>query len=172
MRLSNGFTLLEVLIVIVIIGIVIGIALPSMQASTQKNRVDTMLNKIEKSLILARNHSQNYIKPVTVCPLGDNKECSNNWSTGIDVFIDDNGNLKLEDPDTLLKGGFAVNAQDQISFPAKGLTFNTDGQVSVSVAVGTTLRFRYCSGSQRGGVDIASSGRTEVIDDSLFANCD
>ncbi|WP_051303217.1 GspH/FimT family pseudopilin [Psychromonas aquimarina] len=172
MRSSKGFTLLEVLIVIAIISIVIAIALPSMQASTQRNRVDTAIAQIQKNLTFARNHSQNYLKYVTVCPLNNANKCTSDWKIGLDIFIDADKNLEFngDDDDIKLKSGLPFNAQDTIVFtsPLTALTFRPDGQATVSAAPGTEILFRYCSGEQRSGLKVENSGITSIVE---AANC-
>ena len=87
MHAVRGFTLLELIIVLIISMLLITIGIPGFQTLIQNNRLTAVASNIQTNLLFARSQSVSYLNYVTVCPL-ENNVCSNNWSSGIDVFID------------------------------------------------------------------------------------
>ena len=87
MHAVRGFTLLELIIVLIISMLLIMIGIPGFQTLIQNNRLTAVASSIQNNLLFARNQSVSYLNYVTVCPLESNV-CGNNWITGIDVFID------------------------------------------------------------------------------------
>ena len=57
MRRFEGFTIVEMLFVIVIIGIGMSIAVPSFQGMLQRNRLATQANDISMAINLARSEA-------------------------------------------------------------------------------------------------------------------
>ncbi len=169
MYAKKGFTLLELLIVLAIITILLSISGFSMQGLVHNNSVDSAASKIHKSLLFARNHSASTLNNVTVCPLNNiTKFCSSDWSTGVDVFIDEGVANKLDGDDVILETGQAISSSDQLKFPVNNITFTPAGQLS---SLPTTPIFRYCSGDIRAGVKLSLNGRSRIVDQSAFANC-
>ncbi|WP_051303221.1 GspH/FimT family pseudopilin [Psychromonas aquimarina] len=163
----KGFTLLELIIVLIISMLLITIGIPGFQTLIQNNRLTSVANTIQHHLLFARNQSFSLINYVTVCPLDANQVCTNNWINGIDVFTDADQDYLVNNNDVLLKTGEPFNANDQLVFPRKNVTFTPDGQIT-----GSSGNFRYCTGEQKIGVQVAYSGRAKVIDGSEFTNCD
>ncbi|WP_019615586.1 pilus assembly FimT family protein [Psychromonas ossibalaenae] len=163
----KGFTLLELIIVLIISMLLITIGIPGFQTLIQNNRLTSVAGTIQHHLLFARNQSFNLITDVTVCPLDDNtNKCTNNWISGIDVFTDTGDKYTKDGNDILLKTGEPFNAGDQLVFPRKNVTYSPDGQIT-----GSSENFRYCTGEQRIGVHVAYSGRAKVIDGSEFTDC-
>ena len=151
MHLKKGFTLLEMLIAIAIVAILLSIALPSMQSLMQDNNATTASNKIQKALLFARNQSSSTLNNITICPLNNTTSCTNNWITGIDIFIDLDGDGDLDSGDDYkLVSGKAFNSTDTLSGPSTHITFSPSGEISGS----SDLQFKYCSGEQKKSISL------------------
>ena len=161
----RGFTLLELIIVLIISMLLITIGIPGFQTLIQNNRLTSVASSIQNHLLFARSQSVSLINYVTVCPLQENK-CSNNWIAGLDVFIDGNQSKTYDSGEVLLKSGDSFHADDTLFFPASSITYTPDGQIT-----GSSAEFRYCTGSNRIAVNVAYSGRTKIIDGSTFSDC-
>jgi Tfp pilus assembly protein FimT len=161
----RGFTLLELIIVLIISMLLITIGIPGFQTLIQNNRLTTVANSIQNNLAFARNQSVSYLNYVTVCPLESNV-CTNNWILGIDIFIDSDKNGRYGNGEVLLKNGDKFNSSGTLSFPTNSITFAPDGHITGSSAI-----FRYCTGEQRIGVSIAYSGRAKIIKGNTFTDC-
>ncbi len=159
----RGFTLLELIIVLIISMLLITIGIPGFQTLIQNNRLTTVASSIQNQLLFARSQSVGLINYVTVCPLESNS-CTNNWIKGIDVFIDADQSKTYDSGEVLLKTGDSFNANDTLVFPTSSITYTPDGQIA-----GSSAQFRYCSGDGKIGVHVAYSGRAKIVD---VANCD
>lgn len=165
MRAVRGFTLLELIIVMIISMILLFIGIPGFQTIIQNNRLNAASNSIVHNLLFARSQSVSLINYVTVCPLVSNR-CTNNWINGMDIFIDSNQDNVYGSEEVLLKTGERFRSNDELVFPTSSITFTPDGQI-----MGSSATFRYCSGDRRIGVNVAYSGRAKVIDGSEFTDC-
>jgi len=166
MHSKKGFTFLEMIIVMVISSLLLAIGIPSFKALTQGNRILNAGSAIQHNLMFARSQSVSLMSYVTVCPLLEGNTCGNNWINGLDVFIDNDQNQKLDANDTKLKAATPFNNTDSLVFPTKAITFTPDGQITSSAAI-----FRYCTEDKRVGVSVAFSGQAKVIKEDSFADC-
>lgn len=104
-RKTRGFTIVELMIAIVILGILMGIGVPSFQATVKNNRMTSNLNAFITSLNQARSEAVKQNLEVMVCPSTDGSTCdaSGNWENGWVVFVD-------RDNDGTIDGGNACDS--------------------------------------------------------------
>jgi type IV fimbrial biogenesis protein FimT len=67
MKKNSGFTLLELLLTLALIGIVTAFALPSMRAFTQNDRLTTNINSMVGHLAYARSEAVKRSQQVSMC---------------------------------------------------------------------------------------------------------
>ena len=94
-RIKQGFTLVEVIVAIAVVGILSAIALPSMGDFLVKMRVDNEISEMQRLLLTARNIAINTGKNTTVCPLSG-KNCTSNWQNKISVFTNSKYNIPFK----------------------------------------------------------------------------
>lgn len=88
---QNGFTLIELMIVIVIAAILLAIAVPSFQSLIKRNNVDSLQSRLGSALATARTEAASRNRLVTICASTNQTACSTNaadWAEGWIVFED------------------------------------------------------------------------------------
>lgn len=111
-----GFTLVELMVTIAVIGITLAFASPNIVGFIQNYRITTQTNNLLADLQLARNNSVSQGIRVSVCASSDGAACSgSNWSVGRIVFTDVNGNGAVDiATDTVLRVSEALSTGNTI----------------------------------------------------------
>jgi type IV fimbrial biogenesis protein FimT len=140
-RRSSGFTMLELVIVIAIVGILIALAIPSFKYVTTANRIAAEVNGLLGDMQFARAEAIKEGQTVVVCVSNNGTSCSSSpWN---------NGWIVCSDPanDGACDGGAPVYRVQKPfvstdTFVASGntdvLTFNRDG-FAVGLAGAVTI---------------------------------
>jgi prepilin-type N-terminal cleavage/methylation domain-containing protein len=98
---QRGFTLIEMLIVIVILGIVMALAYPTMQETLQGNRMTSQANTMLAAMHQARSTAIRIGQTVFVCPKANRNNVSSqcggvgDWGNGWVIYQDTNCNDAL-----------------------------------------------------------------------------
>jgi type IV fimbrial biogenesis protein FimT len=93
----HGFTLLELMVVLVLAGIILGLGIPAMGDFIRNARITAAANDVMAALHFARSEAIKRRAPVTVCTstnaLDVEPDCAASPTlAGWIVFVDDNGN--------------------------------------------------------------------------------
>ncbi|MFL6603315.1 MAG: GspH/FimT family pseudopilin [Steroidobacteraceae bacterium] len=92
MKTSSGFTMIELLAVVMIVSILMAIGVPSFRYVTTSNRLSSEINGLLGDMQFARAQAIKEGRTVTVCSSTNNSTCSDtaDWSKGWIVFSDPN----------------------------------------------------------------------------------
>jgi type IV fimbrial biogenesis protein FimT len=145
---QNGFTMIELIVGIAILGIITAVALPSLNQFLVTMRIDNETSQIHRLVLSARNSAINMERNVTLCPLNNVKTCTNAWGGELSVFIDLNNNNTYEPADPgdppneiLLKVKPAIQNNDTLTYAGfNRITFAPTGQLSAAL----NSTFIYC----------------------------
>jgi type IV fimbrial biogenesis protein FimT len=128
---QRGFTLLESLIVLVIVGVLVAIGYPAVNDLRLRRDNAAKVNLLNSSIRVAKTEAVRRGRTVTLCPasnpLADLPECGgvgSNWAAGWVIFVDDGPT-----PGTLEPGETIVSVQQ--AFGGDGtITNNTIGSMN------------------------------------------
>ncbi|MDO6836153.1 GspH/FimT family pseudopilin [Pseudoalteromonas carrageenovora] len=140
---QDGFTLLELMVTVAIVGIIASIALWNSSDMLEENRAENFLLELKRNIAYARSQAASTDEIVVVCPTGqgrikNNKDtfnCNAKWDEDkiIAVFIDvDNDGQYNKATDTLLRAMEEISDNDKLSFDGndRRLRFNTSGRIT------------------------------------------
>lgn len=159
---ERGFTLLELMIVVVIVAFVALIGVPGMRTLMQNNRASTSANNLVSAMQIARSEALKRGTSVTVCASNDAKTCSGSWEQGwivaTDTALGDNAptiDTVLRVSDGLSGGTSLTEAGDKtfVRYQASGL---------VSGVRSFSLQVPDCTGDHARKIDISVTGRVSV----------
>jgi type IV fimbrial biogenesis protein FimT len=157
---GHGFTLIELMMAITVLGILLGLAIPAFRDIIRNNRVTSQTNEFVGALNYARSEALKRSNPVAVCSSTDGVTCAGttDWSTGWVVFADINANGTLDGAEVPLQQGTATTG---------GLTLNSTIRTfvrysSAGVSSGTEtfdLLKPGCTGNYARRITISTTGR-------------
>jgi len=93
----QGFTLIELMVVVTVLGIVVAAGVPSFSTLIDNNRMSTMTNDLSSTLQYARSEAVRHRDAVQVSAIG------NDVKDGIRVWIDVNENDAFDSGDSELR---------------------------------------------------------------------
>ncbi|MEH6626098.1 MAG: GspH/FimT family pseudopilin [Motiliproteus sp.] len=143
MKSSDGYTLVEMIVTVAIVGILIGIVAPSFTGFVKDNRFTSQINTLIGTIHYARGEAASRRSIVTLCASSNSSSCSNSnsWETGWIIFSDSNNSGNgiidgadeliltqeaLEGGNTLRESGFGFTGAGKIHFNANGFLYATD----------------------------------------------
>lgn len=138
----HGFTLIELMVTVAIIGIVALVAVPGMQALINSSRLNGQAGELVSALQLARSEAVRRNVRVVVCPTDGSSTsttaCSSsaNWANWAILDL-----TKTVAADRVIRNATS-NASVQVSGPAAGIVFGPSGLIDaqrvVTACIATT----------------------------------
>lgn len=143
MHKSGGFTIMELLIVMLIVGVLAAIGTSSFQYASTSNRISSEINGLLGDMQYARSQAIKTGSTVTVCPSTNATSCSasSTWTTGWIVFLDFNGNGSFDPGDVVIRTQPAIT-KDVLAASSPNfqyLIFNREGFGSNTLNAWSTL---------------------------------
>jgi type IV fimbrial biogenesis protein FimT len=136
-RLQAGYTLIELMVVVAIVGILSAVAVPNFSQMMQRQRVDSQVSALVSAMRSTRAEAVKRGQQVTLCPTNNPNDnlpvCATgnpDWSRGWVVFVDNGPNMRTLDPgETIINvqqafegsGGVTNSTLDSMVFLPSGL---------------------------------------------------
>ncbi len=178
-RATRGFTLIELMVVLILVAILLGVSGPSFQNSLQRNRQQSAFNDVVTAMAFARAEAVVRNDIVAICPTVDTTSCSGaNWETGWLIFVDNGGpaaggtpsdGLWNGDEELLRIGSGHPNVTIRtINFPSlTSVAFTDSGRVFQNIPGTVTVCDGRGAGDARGLiVGVSGQGRLAVDTDA------
>lgn len=105
LRSAQGFTLLEALVVLALLGILVSMAVPAVSDWRARHQVQAYAHGFLNSLVLARSEALRRQQRVTLCARASDGSCDLQirWQQGWLVFADNNHNALRETHEALIE---------------------------------------------------------------------
>ncbi len=150
---SLGFTLIELMVGVALIGVISAIAIPNLNTFIIRMRVDNEISTVQRLLLTARNMAINTGQNITVCPLSGTA-CSgtNDWTGAIGVVS----------PDGIIKEKAPIKANDKLQYPFNQVVYAPTGRLNTINESGILA---YCPDGHpeyARGIEISISGRLYI----------
>ncbi len=165
---ESGFSLVELMVTVSIVGIVAAIGAPSFQSMINDTRSNSLANEFASSINLARSEAIKRGAQVTVCKsdiTATNPTCSTsaNWQNGWLIFVDTGTLGTVDNADTRLKVGQPSSSNaaitpdtiftNYISYLPSGMSNGAGnilicvGGIARTINISTTGRNRFTKGT-------------------------
>jgi prepilin-type N-terminal cleavage/methylation domain-containing protein len=156
-RSNSGFTLIEVLTIMLVVAVLASVGLPGMTRMLEGNRLSANTNRLVSSLYAARSEAVKRNTDVVICTrnnAGDGCDAGEYWNNGWIVFVDDD---KHGDP------GYGVYNDDDADEVLLNLVEKSDTGMVFKAGASKNIRF-----TGEGMVDANADGKEgEILNDKV-----
>lgn len=130
---ARGFTIIELMIVMVIVGVLVAVAAPNMRDLIVRMRLKTAASDLHSSLTFARSEAIKRNAGMQVVPVD-----ATNWALGWSVRIQTSGVVLLNN-DSYPQVGFTTANAAYIAAPLAAVTFSGTGRETGSAGAGVAF---------------------------------
>ena len=131
MQKTNGFTLIELMVVLALVAIILSLAAPSFMNIIANNRVASVANELVTALNVGKSEAVRTGEHTVLCKSPDGVQCdtSASWSDGWLLFQDTDNNQAVNDGERIIRVGRAPDSRLDLDFyTANYIGFNPNGR--------------------------------------------
>ncbi|WP_302675354.1 GspH/FimT family pseudopilin [Stenotrophomonas sp. GbtcB23] len=164
LRTSKGFTLIELMVTVVVIGVVAAIAFPNFQNLIRSNRIATAHNELIGLVNLARSDAIRNNQGGAVCGSSTGTSCDGKWNVGMLAFSDSDGDGVLGNTEPVLRYTSINKALVVAGPPGAMIGFDGRGRRRNSTDQEVTLRPEKCDNQPlQSTLTINASGQVTTV---------
>jgi type IV fimbrial biogenesis protein FimT len=146
---AGGFTLLEALVVVSLVGVLLAMAVPSLSDWRTRHQTQAQAEGLLSSLVLARTEALHRQQRVSLCAQGGRDRCDSTgaWQQGWLVFVDDNQNGLREAGETLIEAHAAAPAGVRLASNSTArayFSYNSEGRSMATNGAFMAATWRFC----------------------------
>lgn len=174
---NSGFTLIELMVVLVVLGVLVGLAAPSFQTMITNNKITSFSEELVSAISFARVEAVKRSRSVSLCRTTDGETCASegDWNTGFLVYVDDSASeteatttiaadgLLRAYPSVAVKGG--VIDVKRGGFEVSFIRFTSMGALARNINADVTfdVSFDNCRGNQKRVTTLKLSGTSSTV---------
>lgn len=164
---TAGFTLVELMVTVAVLGVLAVVAVPAMQGLVNGNRLRAAIGELQAAIQVAKTEAVRRNVPVTLCGSSDGSTCASttSWTRWV---------IRGRDPatpsDVDVIRSDAPTGNVQISGPADGIVFRPSGRIDAQAQLTACLPTTNPADNQR-IVTIMVSGITSYASNNGGGNC-
>lgn len=163
LRLSKGFTLIELMVTVVVMAVVAAIAFPSFQNTIRSSRVATAHNELIGLVSLARSDAIRNNQGGGICGSSNGTACDGQWARGMLAFSDSNGDGAFSTGEPVLRYS-AVGTTMLVTGPSGLIAFDARGRRRSGTNQAVTLRPATCGTQElQRTVTVNASGQVTTV---------
>lgn len=173
LKKQKGFSLVELVITLAIVGILLASGMPSFNKMMQNNKITTLHNELLSSLSLTRNVAINGGTFATLCKsnqAANDCDTSASWEDGWIVFPDRNNNGSVDAGETIIAVNNDLPNLISISFSRNRVTYGSQGYAN-----GFNGVFTFCDDrgdESKKGMVVSNNGHIRVVrDEAELGSC-
>lgn len=140
-RALRGFTLIELMAAIAVLGILLSMAVPSFQSMLLRSRLTSQTSDLVADVLYARSEAAARGRWIVICPSSDGSTCSStDWADGRVVFVDSDRDGARTSGEPLLRSVSLLSGTPTLTlsgFSTSYLAFNPYGGLAPSGNAGT-----------------------------------
>lgn len=165
MRLTKGFTLVELMVTVVVLGLLMTIAVPSFTDMVRNHRSLTAADELTSALNFARTEAVKRGKRVSICPSTNGTSCSGTswqggWITFVDAAASDTSSTASVSAGSVINRRIGMPAGSTATGTASFIRFSGLGYSPIRSDI--LVKVASCTGTNARTISISASGRIAV----------